>query len=155
MLLAKATGRTRTAISGVCALALFTACLRAPDETQIRNAIDTMVTALEAHDNRSFLDYIAEGYRDHEGRDRQGLRQLLLAHFVRHRNIKLLVSGITVEVHGKRAEVRLQAQLTSGEQLMADRQFGAYRVRTLWRRQSGSWMVYQAEWVPLSEWSGS
>jgi len=155
MLLPKSAGRTPTTISGVCVLALFAACHRTPDETLIHNAIDTMVMALEARDNRSFLDYIAEGYRDHEGRDRQGLRQLLLVHFVRHRNIKLLVSGTTVEVHGKRAEVRLQVQLTSGEQLMANRQFGAYRVRTLWRRQSGSWVVYQAEWVSLSERSGS
>lgn len=125
---------------------LVVACTRTPDEERIRKTLDAMVSALETRDNRVFLDHIAGNYRDHEGRDRQGLRQLLLANFLQHHNIRLLVTGTTIEVHGDRAEVRLQAQLTSGEQLLADRRFGSYRVRTLWQRESGNWRIYQSEW---------
>lgn len=133
----------------VLMLAMLFACARTPDEAAIRNAIDAMVMAVETRDNRAFLAHVAESYRDHEGRDRNGLRQLLLANFVQHRNIRILVTGTTIEPRDGRAEVRLHAQLTSGEQLIADRRFGTYRVRTLWHRQGGDWQVYQAEWEAL------
>lgn len=144
--------RLLPAVGAACALGVLTVlagCSRTPDEVQIRNTLDTMVQAVEARDNRAFLAHVAESYRDHEGRDRRGLRQLLLASFLQHRHIKLFVTGTTVEVRDGKAEVRLQAQLTSGEQLIADRRFGAYRVRTLWRRDGNDWQVYQAEWEKL------
>jgi hypothetical protein len=133
-------------VAGV--LVLLAACARTSDEAKIRNAIDAMVQALEARDNRAFLAHVAESYRDHEGRDVHGLRQLLLANFLQHRNITVFVSGTTVERHGARAEVRFDARLTSGEQLLVSR-FGAYRVRTLWQRTGGDWQIYQAGWEPL------
>lgn len=133
----------------LAALALFAACNRAPDEVQIRNAIDAMVQALETRDNRAFLAHVSEGYRDHQGRDRHGLRQLLLANFIQHQNIKIFVTGTTIVLRDGKAEVQMHAQLTSGEQLLADRRFGTYRVHTLWLRQGGDWRVYQAEWEAL------
>lgn len=133
----------------LAALALFAACKRTPDEVQIRNAIDTMVRAVETRDNRAFLAHVSEGYRDHEGRDRNGLRQMLLANFMQNQNIRIFVTGTTVTLRDGRAEVQLNAQLTSGEQLVADRRFGSYRVRSLWQRQDGDWRLYHAEWEPL------
>lgn len=133
----------------LAALALFAACKRTPDEVQIRNAIDTMVRAVETRDNRAFLAHVSEGYRDHEGRDRNGLRQMLLANFMQNQNIRIFVTGTTVTLRDGRAEVQLNAQLTSGEQLIADRRFGSYRVRSLWQRQDGDWRLYHAEWEPL------
>jgi len=133
----------------LAALALFAACKRTPDEVQIRNAIDTMVRAVETRDNRAFLTHVSEGYRDHEGRDRNGLRQMLLANFMQNQNIRIFVTGTTVTLRDGRAEVQLNAQLTSGEQLIADRRFGSYRVRSLWQRQDGDWRLYHAEWEPL------
>lgn len=135
-------------------LALFAgsgACHRTPDDVAIRNAIADMAKAVETKDNRAFLAHVSEHYRDHEGRDLRGLRQLLLANFVQNRNIVVFVSDIAIELRDGRADVRLNARLTSGEQLLADRRFGSYRVHTLWQRQGGDWQVYQAEWEPLSE----
>ena len=127
------------------------ACHRTPDDVAIRHAIVDMTNAVENRDNRAFLAHVSEHYRDHEGRDLHGLRQLLLANFVQNRNILVFVSDIAIDVRGDRADVRLNARLTSGEQLLADRRFGRYRVHTLWQRQGGDWQVYQAEWEPLAE----
>jgi len=127
------------------------ACQRTPDELAIRNAIDVMAKALQTRDNGAFLAHIAETYRDHDGRDRQGLRQLLLASFVQNPNIVVLVSDVTIERRDGRADVHLTAHLTSGAELLADRRFGSYRVHTLWQRDGGDWQIYQAEWQPLTE----
>lgn len=138
-----------------CQLWLFAAlvglgaCQRTPDDVAIRDAISAMVKAVETKDNRAFLAHVAENYRDHDGRDRQGLRQLLLANFVQNQNIVVSVSDITIELRDGRADVRLTARLTSGEQLLADRRFGGYRVHSLWQRQGRDWRIYQAEWQPL------
>jgi len=140
----------RILAGGLMLASTLIACQRTPEETRIRQAIDDMVVALEKGDSRRFLDHIADPYRDHEGRDRQGLCQLLLANFLHHRQIRLLVTGTSIERQGDRADVRLQARLTSGEQLAADRRFGVYRVRTLWRRDGGDWLIYEAEWEPLA-----
>jgi len=130
-------------------LVLLTACARTPDETAIRDTIAAMVQAVETKDNRGFLVHVTDGYRDHESRDRNGLRQLLLANFMQHQGIKVFVTNTNIELRDGKAEVRFHAQLTSGEQLLADRRFGSYRVRTLWRRDGGDWQVYQAEWEAL------
>ena len=132
-------------------LAVLGACQRTPDDVAIRSAIADMTKAVEAKDNRAFLAHVAERYRDHDGRDRNGLRQLLLANFMQNQNIVVLVSDITIEPRDGRADVQLTARLTSGEQLLADRRFGSYRLHTLWQREGGNWQVYQAEWQPLSE----
>jgi hypothetical protein len=126
-------------------------CHRTPDDVAIRNAIADMAKAVEAKDNRAFLTHVSENYRDHDGRDRHGLRQLLLANFVQNQNIVVLMSDIVIELRDGRADVRLTARLTSGEQLLADRRFGSYRLHTLWQREGGDWQIYQAEWEPLTE----
>jgi hypothetical protein len=135
----------------LAALVGLGACHHTPDDVAIRNAIADMTKAVEARDNRAFLTHVSENYRDHDGRDRQGLRQLLLANFVQNRNIVVLVSDIVIKVRDGRADVRLTAHLTSGEQLLADRRFGSYRLHSLWQREDGDWQIYQAEWEPLSE----
>lgn len=142
-------GRRTCLLGAACVLAALTACSRTPDEVLIRNAIDAMVQSLETRDNRAFLAHVSEGYRDHQGRDRNGLRQLLLANFIQHQNIKIFVTGTTIVLRDGKAEVQMHAQLTSGEQLLADRRFGTYRVHTLWLRQGGDWQVYHAEWESL------
>jgi len=135
----------------LAALAGLGACQRTPDDVAVRNTIIGMAKAVEAKDSRAFLAHISESYRDHDGRDRNGLRQLLLANFVQNQNIVVLVSDIVIELRDNRADVHLTARLTSGKQLLADRRFGSYRVHTLWQRTGGDWQIYQAEWQPLTE----
>jgi hypothetical protein len=130
-------------------LVLLAACQRTPDATLIRDHITAMVKAVETRDNAGFLAHVAETYRDDEGRDLRGLRQLLLANFMQHSNILVLVSDVTIDVRADKAEAQLRVQLTSGEQLIADRRFGAYRVHTLWKKQDRDWQLFQARWEPV------
>jgi len=130
---------------------LLSACTRTPDDVAIHQALTDMTKAVEARDNQAFLTHVSEQYRDHEGRDRRALRQLLLANFMQHPNILVLTSDTTLRLDGERAEMQLQARLTSGEQLLADRRFGAYRVRLLWQREGRTWRIFQAEWRPMSD----
>jgi hypothetical protein len=139
---------------GLWVLALLVAlagCHRTPDDVAIRNAIADMTKAIETRNYGSFLTHVSEHYVDHDGRDIRGLRQLLLASFLQNRNIVVFVSNISIELRDGRADVNLNARLTSGEQLLADRRFGSYRVHTLWQREGHEWHVYEAEWEPLSE----
>ncbi len=73
-------------------IALICACTDKPlsNEEQIRQYIDTGVTAAESRSHRDLANLIDDGYSDEKSMSKSQISKLLQVYFFRHKNIFLL-----------------------------------------------------------------
>jgi len=131
-------------------LPALAACHTEPDDVQIRNTITGMVAALEHKDSAGFVSHVSSAYQDLDGRDFRQLKSMVVASLIRYPKVRILISGTEIEARGDQASAQMSAYLTSGEEILSDREFGGYRVFTDWRRQNGAWALVQARWEVLA-----
>ncbi len=123
-------------------------------ESAIKNLLRQAGEAAEAKDLRALSRFIAEEYRDEQGRDRQALRGVLQYYFLANQSIYLLTRVRSVEFpEAGRAEVVVLAAL-AGEPL-ADASEPSLLRATLHRFEfslveegKNDWKVISARWRP-------
>lgn len=144
-----ATARRTTCIAVVVLAAwLLAACHRAPAEQQIRQAIDAAATAARANDTSGVLALVADDFIGNEGDlDKRGLRQLLALRALRQDKTGVLVGPVTFKRSGDRIVAKFNLVLTGGkpDDLLPD-QSAIYAMTTVWRREGGHWICYNATW---------
>lgn len=128
--------------------ALLSCSAPAADETQIRERLDSMVTALEERDMETFIQSFSADFAA-EGMDRRALRWFALRQSQQHDAINVQLTQINVEVLDQfdppRAKVSFQALMTGGDWLPRDA--GWYSVDTGWRKDGGeNWRMINASW---------
>lgn len=128
--------------------ALLSCSAPAADETQIRERLDSMVTALEERDMEIFIQSFSADFAA-EGMDRRALRWFALRQSQQHDAINVQLAQINVEVLDQfdppRAKVSFQALMTGGDWLPRDA--GWYRVESGWRKDGGeNWRMINASW---------
>jgi hypothetical protein len=128
---------------------LLVSCSRTPDETLIRQAIDTMVTAVEHRQSGPVLDRLAPGFRGAEDMNARQVRAYLAAQYFRNPKIHILLTGLRIDVLGNEADVRFHAAVAGGAGFVPQRaQY--YAVTTRWRKIDGEWQVVRADWEPAT-----
>ncbi|UXI70010.1 YybH family protein [Tahibacter amnicola] len=136
-------------IFGLATLALsaaLAACRGTPDETRIREAIAAMEAAVEQHQPREFMAYVADDFTGGNGQyDRKAVQDTLRALLLRNEKIVIVLGSIDVQLQGTRATARVDATLTGGEGWLPDR--GAvYAFTTGWKRDGSQWRCISANW---------
>ena len=133
----------------ILAAVLLVSCSRTPDETLIRQAIDSMVQAVEHRQPGPVLDRLAAGFKGPEEMGVRQVRAYLAAQYFRNPKIHILLTGLRIEVLGNEADVSFHAAVAGGAGLLPDRaQY--YSVTTRWRKIDGDWRVVRAEWEPAT-----
>ena len=132
----------------VAILALAAAgCSRPPDETALRETIESMRKAAEARDAGDVLDPIAA---DFSGRgaevDREGLSRLLKLEFLRPEPIGVSIASIDVAVDGDRATAKFEMTLTDRSRRFVPGGREDYAVVSGWRREGRRWVCVNATW---------
>ena len=127
------------------------ACHRTPDESLVRQGIETAQHAAE-HANASALgDVLSEDFDGNAGTmDRRQLLGLLHAAAFRGETIHALTGPIEVELRGDRYVARFTVTLTSGGKLLPA-QMGLYQVETAWRKDGREWRCYSATWKSVGQ----
>ena len=124
-------------------------CSRPPDETVLRETIESMRKAAEARDAGGVLDSIAADFSGRSGEvDREGLSRLLKLEFLRAESIGVSIGSIAVEIDGDRATAKFEMTLTDRSRRLLPGGSEDYAVVTGWRRDGRHWLCVNATWDP-------
>lgn len=130
---------------------LAVACSRPPDEERIRDAIQAMQAAAEAHDATGVLQFIAEDFIGNNGDvDRDGLLQFLKLQLLRAGAFAADARGIAIEVDEDRASAKFDLVVSDRSRRWLPSGSETYKVLTGWRREGSRWICYSATWTDSS-----
>ncbi len=141
-------GGVAFAAAVVFAIAVLSGCHRAPDEPQIRQAIDSAASAARANDTHAVLRVVSGDFVGNDGElDRRDLRQLLAVRALRQDHTGMLVGPVSFERRGDRIVATFNLVLTGGTAGdLLPSQSAIYTMTTAWRREGGKWTCYSAGW---------
>jgi hypothetical protein len=131
----------------LCLALCLSACSKAPDEQQIREAIEAMAEAVEQQSPGGLVEDVAEdfiGPRPEVDRDR--LQNMARVMMLRNQTIYVLITNIDVQlVDEERATALVNAMLTGGSGLLPERG-ERIEVNSTWRKIDGRWQLVRADW---------
>ncbi|HEX5354021.1 MAG TPA: hypothetical protein VFW60_08080 [Rhodanobacteraceae bacterium] len=130
-------------------LAMLAGCHRMPAEQQIRQTIDAAAKAARSNDVHGVLAAVAKDFTGHDGAfDRKGLHRLLALRALRQDRTGVLIGPVSFEHKGGRIIARFNLVLTGGkpDDLLPSGN-AIFAMTTAWRRESGHWVCYNAEWA--------
>ena len=130
-----------------CLFALLAGCHHEAPEQALRNTIDAMAAAAEAHDTDALFEPIAEDFSGSEGMDRSQFRRYVSVMGLRQKSVGVSLGPLDVKMFDDRATVAFTAALTGGPGWLPD-QAQVYEVETGWRLESGDWKLISAKWKP-------
>ena len=137
-------------VAHIVAVALATAslgCSRSDPEREIRAAIASMAQAIEKREPSVFLDSISDDFTRESGAfGKQDAKRLLVGAFLRNEKISINTVVTDVRMDGDRAHAKVRVFATGGAGLLPERG-QSWNFDSVWRRESGRWKVYNAEWV--------
>lgn len=123
------------------------ACHRTPDESRVRQGVETAERAAEQADASSLDALLSDDFSGNNGEmERRQIVGLLRAAKFRGETIHALTGPIEVEARGERYIARFTVTLTSGGKLLPA-QIGVYQVETAWRKEGREWLCYSATWT--------
>lgn len=122
-------------------------CSRTPDELAIRQTIESMADAVEAHRSGGLLDHVAGDFVGNDGLDRVGLERLLRVRMLAAQAIGVRIGPVSVEVQGDRATARFAALLTDSSGRWIPDRATTLQFETGWRRDGRNWLCYHAKWL--------
>jgi len=131
---------------GIFSIAIISACSeKKTDEELIQEQVARLQEAIETHDRGKFMDTIDSEYSDQINSDRQSLQRMLLAFFLRYKDISVYVSATQINIQQIRADARSQVVLTGGKHLIPDNA-RHYQVHSCWKKVSDEWLLSCLEW---------
>ncbi|MET0231360.1 MAG: hypothetical protein ABW186_10555 [Rhodanobacteraceae bacterium] len=137
----------RFVLAAILALAAIAGCSRPPDETVLRETIESMRAAAEARDAGGVLDSIAADFSGRGGEfDRAGLARLIKLEFLRPEPIGVSIGSLAIEIDGDRATAKFEMTLTDRSRRFLPGGSESYAVVSGWRREGRRWVCVNAVW---------
>jgi len=141
-----ARGTARLA-AGCLALAMLAAgCARTPPEEALRGSVAALESAIESREPGAVADVLAEDFIGPDGLDRDGARRMARLHFLRNRDVGLVIGPLDIALQDRHATVRFTAAVSGGTGAWLPERGSVYRVETGWRRQGDDWRLTSAHW---------
>ncbi|MCX4026505.1 hypothetical protein H0A36_12725 [Endozoicomonas sp. SM1973] len=127
---------------------LLSGCTEVPAESAIAEQIEKIQTAIENKNSQKVLKTLSESFNSAQGMDRQGVKRLLLAYFLRHKNIKIYITNNNISYNPAYPNVATSesAVTVTGAESILPNQSGIYKVKTEWVREDGEWLVSSVSW---------
>ena len=123
------------------------ACSRSDPEREVRAAVTAMAQSIENREPASFLDSISDDFSRESGAfGKQDAKRLLVGAYLRNEKISVNAVVTDVRIDGDRAHAKVRVFATGGAGLLPERG-QTWNFDSVWRRESGRWKVYNAEWV--------
>jgi hypothetical protein len=138
-------------IVGATALCLVACGPSGTIAEQIEANIAAMEAAGEAGERGDFMSHVADGFEAQEGRmTRDEFQGFLFLQFNRQRRIRTQLFPIAVAEQGPNlAEANFNVLVTGGAGLIPD-DGQLFSVRTAWVLEGGDWLLWRADWSPIT-----
>lgn len=129
--------------------AVPSSCHKDTEKDKIAKVVTAIEKAAGNKEIKKVLSSLSKAYRDPQGNDYQGIKDILLFYFFKHRKISVLLTNLDINVQTASATARFQAILSgrngsSGE--IVPEALGAYRFEVALIKESGEWKVTSAKW---------
>jgi len=122
-------------------------CSRSDPERELRSAVSSMAQSIEQREPSAFLDSLSDDFARESGAfGKQDVKRLLLGAYLRNEKISVNAVVTDVRIDGDRARAKVRVVATGGAGLLPERGQG-WDFDSVWRRESGRWKVYNAEWT--------
>ena len=122
-------------------------CGRSDPERELRAAVAAMAQAIEQREPAAFLDSVSDQFARESGAfGKQDVKRLLVGAYLRNEKISVSAVVSDVRIDGDRARAKVRVLATGGAGLLPERGQG-WEFDSLWRRESGRWKVFNAEWT--------
>jgi hypothetical protein len=122
-------------------------CSRSDPERELRSAVAAMAQSIEQREPAAFLESISDDFTRESGAfGKQDVKRLLLGTYLRNEKINVNAVVTDVRIDGDRARAKVRVFATGGAGLLPERG-QSWDFDSVWRRESGRWKVYNAEWT--------
>ena len=122
-------------------------CSRSDPERELRSAVASMAQSIEQREPAAFLDSLSDDFARESGAfGKQDVKRLLLGAYLRNEKISVNAVVTDVRIDGDRARAKVRVFATGGAGLLPERG-QSWDFDSVWRRESGRWKVYNAEWT--------
>ena len=106
-----------------------------------------MAQAIEQRQPAAFLDSVSDDFARESGTfGKQEVKRLLAGAYLRNEKISVNAVVSDVRIDGDRARAKIRVLATGGAGLLPERGQN-WDFDSVWRRESGRWKVYNAEWT--------
>ena len=126
--------------------AIAVSCSRSDPERELRSAVTAMAQAIEQREPAAFLDNVSDEFARESGAfGKQDVKRVLAGVYLRNEKITVNAVVSDVRIEGDRAQAKIRVLATGGAGLLPERG-QSWEFASVWRRESGRWMVYIADW---------
>ena len=131
----------------LAAAVALAACSRSDPERELRSAIAAMAQSIEQREPSAFLDSVSDDFARESGAfGKQDVKRALAGVYLRNEKISISAVVSDVRIEGDRARAKVRVLATGGAGLLPERG-QSWDFDSVWRRESGRWKVYNAEWI--------
>ncbi|GEM_PF-1783968 len=134
---------------GLVYLGMLMACSAAtPPEQAVRNNIADIEAAVESQSSRKIMGHLSPKFHADNGFDREQLRGLILAQFLRNKSISILLPTLEVEVNNadpRRVSMVGSAIITGTDRWLPD-SGRAVEFSGEWRLEDDVWLLSRLQW---------
>ena len=124
-------------------------CSRSDPERELRSAVASMAQSIEQREPATFLDSLSDDFARESGAfGKQDVKRLLLGAYLRNEKISVNAVVSDVRIDGDRARAKVRVFATGGAGLLPERG-QSWDFDSVWRRESGRWKVYNADWTEV------
>lgn len=132
-------------------LIALSGCSREPEEEMTKRIVREVAEASERKDIKGVTRYVSKSYRDFEGNDFNGIKGLLLYHFLRAETITIFVRKVDVRIEGDNAMVDAKVILVRDKEVktvkdILPEEAAAYGFNIVFKKEDGDWKAVNARW---------
>ncbi|MBI5287287.1 MAG: hypothetical protein HY878_06835 [Deltaproteobacteria bacterium] len=135
-----------------CSLLILSGCAKGvSEEDRLRGIVDEVASAGEKKDIEGVRRHLSKTYKDQEGNDYDGVKRVLLYHFLRAETVSIFVRGVDVEIKGGTALVRANVVLVRGKEIKSLKDIipesaVGYRFDVVFKKEDGGWKAINGQW---------
>ena len=121
------------------------------EENRLKAIVNEVAEAAQNKDIDEIRKHISKSYRDQEGNDYDGVRRILLYHFIRAETVSVFVRSTDVEIKGDTALVKANAILARGKEVKSIKDIipesaAGYRFEVIFKKENKDWKVVSGSW---------
>ena len=138
-------------IAFFCFLILSACSKGISEEAQLKTIVNEVAEAAQKKDIDRIRKHISKSYRDQEGNDYDGVRRVLLYHFIRAETVSVFVRSVDTEIKENTAIVRANVILVRGKDIKSisdiiPESAAGYRFEMVFKKEGRDWKVVSGAW---------